>query len=169
MISTSRRLFKGYNGYDELKRLQFDLETQGLNPEIHAIDQIGIRTNKGFEKIITVTGEGEERKLNELRAIIEFVQILRDEKPDVIAGHNSENFDWNFIIVRCQQLGTSLEEISLQFFKHPIFKKNKESVIVAADYASGLTVTENYLAYISVDGYKYLINLENPRERTLLK
>ena len=129
MISTSRRLFKGYNGYDELKRLQFDLETQGLNPEIHAIDQIGIRTNKGFERIITITGEGEERKLNELRAIIEFVQILRDEKPDVIAGHNSENFDWNFIIVRCQQLGTSLEEISLQFFKHPIYKKNKESVL----------------------------------------
>ena len=129
MISTSRRLFKGYNGYDELKRLQFDLETQGLNPEIHAIDQIGIRTNKGFEKIITITGEGEERKLNELSAIIEFLQILSVEKPDVIAGHNSENFDWNFIIVRCQKLGTSLDELSLKFFKHPIYKKNKESVL----------------------------------------
>lgn len=129
MISTSRRLFKGYNGYDELKRLQFDLETQGLNPEIHAIDQIGIRTNKGFEKIITVTGEGEERKLNELTAIIEFLSILKNEKPDVIAGHNSENFDWNFIIVRCQQLGTSLEDLSLNFFTHPIYKKNKESVL----------------------------------------
>ena len=74
------------------------------------IDQIGIRTNKGFEKIITVVGEGAERKVNELKAIIEFLSILKEEKPDVIAGHNSENFDWNFIIVRCQQLGTSLEE-----------------------------------------------------------
>ncbi len=129
MISTSKRLFKGYDGYDELKRLQFDLETQGLNPEIHAIDQIGIRTNKGFEKIITITGEGDQRKVNELSAIIEFLSILKDEKPDVIAGHNSENFDWNFIIVRCQQLGTSLEELSLRFFSHPIFKKNKESVL----------------------------------------
>lgn len=129
MISTGRRLFKGYDGYDELKRLQFDLETQGLNPEIHAIDQIGIRTNKGFEKIITITGEGDQRKVNELSAIIEFLSILKDEKPDVIAGHNSENFDWNFIIVRCQQLGTSLEELSLRFFSHPIFKKNKESVL----------------------------------------
>ena len=129
MISTGRRLFKGYDGYDELKRLQFDLETQGLNPEIHAIDQIGIRTNKGFEKIITITGEGDQRKVSELSAIIEFLSILKDEKPDVIAGHNSENFDWNFIIVRCQQLGTSLEELSLRFFSHPIFKKNKESVL----------------------------------------
>lgn len=129
MIYSGKRLFKGYDNYDDLKRLQFDLETQGLNPEIHAIDQIGIRTNKGFKKIITVTGEGLERKKNELDAIIEFLSILAKEKPDVIAGHNSENFDWNFIIVRCQKLGTSLEELSLNFFKHPIFKKNKETVL----------------------------------------
>lgn len=93
------------------------------------IDQIGIRTNKGFEKIITVVGEGAERKVNELKAIIEFISILKEEKPDVIAGHNSENFDWNFIIVRCQQLGTSLEELSSQYFTHPIYKKNKESIL----------------------------------------
>ena len=93
------------------------------------IDQIGIRTNKGFEKIITVVGEGAERKVNELKAIIEFLCILKEEKPDVIAGHNSENFDWNFIIVRCQQLGTSLEELSSQYFTHPIYKKNKESIL----------------------------------------
>ena len=129
MIATGKRLFKGYDNYDDLKRLQFDLETQGLNPEIHAINQIGIRTNKGFEKILTVVGEGLERKKNELSAIIEFISILASEKPDVVAGHNSENFDWNFIIVRCQKLGTSLEEISTNFFKHPIYKKNKETVL----------------------------------------
>ena len=129
MIYSGKRMFKGYDNYDDLKRLQFDLETQGLNPEVHAIDQIGIRTNKGFERIITVTGVGEERKRNELRAIIEFISILAEEKPDVIAGHNSENFDWNFIIVRCKVLGTTLEDISLKFFKHPIYKKNKETVL----------------------------------------
>lgn len=129
MIYSGKRMFKGYDNYDDLKRLQFDLETQGLNPEVHAIDQIGIRTNKGFERIITITGVGEERKRNELRAIIEFISILAEEKPDVIAGHNSENFDWNFIIVRCKVLGTTLEDISLKFFKHPIYKKNKETVL----------------------------------------
>lgn len=129
MIYSGKRMFKGYDNYDDLKRLQFDLETQGLNPEVHAIDQIGIRTNKGFERIITVTGVGEERKRNELMAIIEFISILAEEKPDVIAGHNSENFDWNFIIVRCKVLGTTLEDISLKFFKHPIYKKNKETVL----------------------------------------
>ena len=131
MISTGKRLFKGYEQYDELKRLLFDLETQGLNPKIHAIDQIGIRTNKGFEKIITITGNTEkERKENELLAIIEFLKILRDEKPDIIAGHNSENFDWNFIIVRCEVLGTSIEELSkICGFNKPIYKRKREAIL----------------------------------------
>ena len=129
MIQTGRRLFKGYENYDDLKRLVFDLETQGLNPRVHAIDQIGIRTNKGFEKIITITGEGEERKQNELKAIDEFLRIIAAEKPDVIAGHNSENFDWDFLIVRCEMLGTTFADMSLKYFKHAIYKKKKESIL----------------------------------------
>ena len=129
MIKTGRRLFKGYENYDDLKRFLFDLETQGLNPRIHAIDQIGMRTNKGFEKIITITGEGEERKRNELKAIDEFLRTIAIEKPDIIAGHNSENFDWDFLIVRCEVLGTSFSDMSLKYFKHPIYKKKKESIL----------------------------------------
>lgn len=129
MISTGRRMFKGYEGYDEIVRLQFDLETEGLNPEIHAIDQIGIRTNRGFEKVLSVEGVGEERKANELRAIIEFLEILWEQKPDVVCGYNSENFDWQFIITRCIKLGTSLEELSLNYWKHPIYKRKKETVL----------------------------------------
>ena len=129
MIRTGKRLFKGYDNYDDLKRFLFDLETQGLNPRIHAIDQIGMRTNKGFEKIITITGEGEERKINELKAIDEFLRIIAFEKPDIIAGHNSENFDWDFLIVRCEMLGTSFAEMSQKYFKHPIYKKKKESIL----------------------------------------
>lgn len=129
MIRTGKRLFKGYDNYDDLKRFLFDLETQGLNPRVHAIDQIGMRTNKGFEKIITITGEGEERKANELKAIDEFLRIIAFEKPDIIAGHNSENFDWDFLIVRCEMLGTSFAEMSQKYFKHPIYKKKKESIL----------------------------------------
>lgn len=129
MIASGKRFFKGYESYDETKRLQFDLETEGLNPEVHAINQIGVRTNKGFEEILTVTGQGEERKQNELKIIVDFLEILSKEKPDIVIGHNSENFDWNFIIVRCQRLGTTLEELSQHFFRNPIYKKNKEAVL----------------------------------------
>lgn len=131
MISTGKRLFKGYEGYDELKRLVFDLETQGLNPRVHAIDQIGIRTNKGYEKILTISGSTKkEREENELRSIVEFLCILRDQKPDVVIGHNSENFDWNFIIVRCEVLGTTLQELSeMVGFNKPIYKRKREAVL----------------------------------------
>ena len=129
MIQTGRRLFKGYENYDDLKRFLFDLETQGLNPRVHAIDQIGMRTNKGFEKIITITGEVEERKINELKAIDEFLRTIAIEKPDIIAGHNSENFDWDFLIVRCEMLGTTFADMSMRYFKHPIYKKKKESIL----------------------------------------
>ena len=129
MIQTGKRLFKGYENYDDLKRFLFDLETQGLNPRIHAIDQIGMRTNKGFEKIITITGEGEERNKNELKAIDEFLRTIAIEKPDIIAGHNSENFDWDFLIVRCEMLGENFAEMSMKYFKHPIYKKKKESIL----------------------------------------
>lgn len=130
MISTGRRLFKGYDNYDDLKRMSFDIETQGLDPKIHAIEQIGIRTNKGFEKIISITGNTvSERRKNELLAIDETLSIIAKEKPDIIFGHNSENFDWNFFIVRCEVLGSDFETMSLKYFNHPIYKKKRESIL----------------------------------------
>ena len=130
MIATGRRLFKGYDAYNQLNRFVFDLETQGLNPKIHRINQIGIRTNKGYEKIIEVEGNTkEELDRSEMNAIKEFLEILADLKPDTVVGHNSENFDWNFFIVRCEHYGIDFSELSLEFFKHAIYKKKKQSVL----------------------------------------
>ena len=130
MIATGRRLFKGYDTYNELNRFIFDLETQGLNPKIHRIEQIGIHTNKGYDKVISVEGKTkEELDRNEVAAIREFLMILAQLKPDTVVGHNSENFDWNFFIVRCEQLGVDFSEMSLEFFRHAIYKKKKEAVL----------------------------------------
>lgn len=130
MIATGRRLFKGYDTYNQLNRLVFDLETQGLNPRIHRIEQIGIRTNKGYERIIEVEGNTkEELDASEIAAIKEFLKILAELKPDTVVGHNSENFDWNFIIVRCEHYGIDFSELSLEYFKHAIYKKKKASVL----------------------------------------
>lgn len=130
MISTGKRLFKGYNGYDELKRLSFDLETTGLEFRKDHIDQIGIRTNKGFEKVISIKGDTlQERIEDEHRATEEFLQILAKEKPDVLFGHNSENFDWNMLIENADEYGEKFEDMSAKYFPHPIYKKNKESVL----------------------------------------
>lgn len=130
MIQTGRRLFKGYESYNELTRFIFDLETQGLNPRIHRIEQIGIHTNKGYDKVIAIEGNTkEELDKNELKGIKEFLKILAELKPDTVVGHNSENFDWDFLIVRCEQLGVDFSELSLKYFRHAIYKKKKEAVL----------------------------------------
>lgn len=129
MMYTGKRLFKGYDNYDDIKRMMFDLETSGLNPEKDHIDQIGIRTNRGFEIVLSVDGEGDEKKTNELDAINRFFQIIADEQPDVIAGHNSEKFDWFFIEERCKRLGTSMDELSRKYFRFPIYKKKKDTAL----------------------------------------
>lgn len=130
MIESGKRYFKGYDHYDDLKRMTFDLETEGLNPKIHHINQIGIRTNKGYEKIITITGNTKEEKdRNEILAIDEFLRIFADEKPDVISGHNSENFDWDFFIVRCDIQGISFQELSAKYLREGIYKQKRPTTL----------------------------------------
>lgn len=129
MIKTGKRLFKGYNDYDDLLRMEFDLETEGLDPHECAISQIGIRTNRGYEKLISIVGDTPEEKIeNEIAAIDEFFQIVRNINPDVITGHNTENFDWNFIDVRLQLAGTSMKEFTQDYFNGiGIYKKKQTS------------------------------------------
>lgn len=131
MISTGKRLFKGYNDYDDLLRLTWDLETEGLDPHVNAISQIGIHTNKGYQKIITIEGDTQSEKFeNEIKAIDEFFRIIREINPDVITGHNTENFDWNFISVRLELAGTSMKEFTKDYFNGVgIYKKNKQAVL----------------------------------------
>ena len=116
----------------------FDLETSGLDPKTCRIEQIGIRFNRTtrgeneiFEKIITIEGNTEkEKNENELIAIYQFLQIIYTYKPDIITGHNCENFDWNFIIERCNILGVPLKDISSKFFDGKgIYKEERESIL----------------------------------------
>lgn len=142
LMSSGRRFFKGYEDYDEILRMIFDLETEGLDPRYCRINQIGIRFNRpvmyrgnkvNFERILTVTGETKEEKdLNELHSIKVFLSMIQYFKPDVITAHNGENFDWNFIIERCKILGTSIEDICINenMFDGEVIRKNtKESIL----------------------------------------
>ena len=130
MMKSGKRMFKGFEDYDKLLRLEFDLETTGLDPLVDSIDQIGLRSNHGYEKIISIVGDNEDDlRDNELRAIDEMFQIIHWLKPDVITGHNSENFDWNFIMVRCEMLGTTIAEMSEKYFKLPIYKKKRKTAL----------------------------------------
>ena len=130
MISSGTRLFKGYDTYDDLVRLEWDLETEGLVAKRHRINQIGVRTNKGFERIIKVTGNTkEELDRSEANAIAEFIQLIAELDPDVIVGYNTENFDWNFVIERCQVLGIDFFEMSKEYLGRGIYKNQMPTTL----------------------------------------
>lgn len=140
LISTGKRYFKGYNDYDETLRMIFDLETTGLDTKNDKIEQIGVRFNrpvkyKGktftFERVFAVEGETEEeRAASEMNAIRNFLLCIAIFKPDIITGHNSENFDWNMLIGACERLGNSMYELAKEYLNgEPIYKSQKENVL----------------------------------------
>lgn len=132
LISSGKRFFKGWDDYDRILRMIFDLETQGLDPKRHRITQIGIRFNRpfkdhpdGFERIFSITGNTkEELDACELRAIDAWLRVIYTFQPDVLTGHNIFVFDLPFICERCIQLGTTIEEMSAKYFNgNPIHKE----------------------------------------------
>jgi len=100
LVQKEKRLFKGFEDYNQVTRLVFDLETTALEPKDGRIFMIGIKTNKGYHKVIECIDESQERG-----AIIEFFGIINELKPSIIGGYNSANFDWHWIFERCKILG----------------------------------------------------------------
>ena len=105
LIAKEKRLFKGFNDYDDVTRLVFDLETDALDPKDGRIFMIGIKTNKGYHKVIECLDESQEKG-----AILEFLDIIDQLKPSIIGGYNSANFDWHWIFERAQRLGIDMRK-----------------------------------------------------------
>ena len=106
LISKEKRLFKGFENYNEVTRMVYDLETTSLEPKDGRIFMIGIKTNKGYHKVIECTDENEEKG-----AIMEFFKIINEIKPSIIGGYNSANFDWHWIFERSRILGIDLKKV----------------------------------------------------------
>jgi DNA polymerase elongation subunit (family B) len=107
LISKEKRLFKGFEDYNSITRLVFDLETTSLEPQDGRIFMIGIKTNKGYRKVIECTNDDEERK-----GLVEFFNIIDEIKPSIISGYNSFNFDWYWIYERCRILNLDIKKIA---------------------------------------------------------
>ncbi len=114
MIQSGVRLFKGMDDYNDLHRFQFDLETQGLSGKKDAIFQFGMKDNRGFEGVLETQGTtAQEKRDSERLNIRNFFNVIRELKPDIIAGYNSENFDWKFIFDRAERLGIDLGDFAI--------------------------------------------------------
>jgi DNA polymerase elongation subunit (family B) len=106
LIQKEKRLFKGYEEYNDVTRFGFDLETTSLEPKDGRIFMIGVKTNKGLQKVIECSDEDQERA-----GLVEFFRLIDEIKPSIIGGYNSFNFDWYWIIERCKALHLDIKKI----------------------------------------------------------
>lgn len=114
-ISTGVRLFKGLEKFSDVHKLIFDIETTSLRPFNGRVFLIGVRDNRGFETILRVNKEDDDK---EERILIEkFFSIIDWVKPAIISGYNSEEFDFYFILERAKILGLLSEEKMKRYSK----------------------------------------------------
>lgn len=129
LIQSGKRLFKGMEDYDDVHRLQFDLETEGLFASKHAIFQIGVRDNRGKELVLETLGsDGYERRDSERENIEKFFKIIDIIKPDIITGYNSESFDWPFLFERADRLNIPITELAITLNRISKIKRKPSTV-----------------------------------------
>lgn len=104
LVSSGRNYFRGL-AFDDLQRLQFDLETQGLNPSADRIFMVSVREPSGRVTVLEVT---EVSDAGEAALIRELCRVIREVDPDVIENHNLHGFDLPFLNRRAARLNVPL-------------------------------------------------------------
>lgn len=102
LMASGRTYFKGLQ-YDDLHRLQFDLETTSLTPDTGRIFMIAVRDTRGLRTLLEA-----RRPAQEADMIRSLVQLIRERDPDVIENHNIHRFDLPFLHYRAQVHGIPL-------------------------------------------------------------
>ncbi len=104
LVATGRTYFRDLS-FDDLCRMQFDLETTGLNPDRDRIFMVAVRDPSGATDTLEAPSEG---NAGEAALIRELVARVRAVDPDVIENHNLHGFDLPFLARRAQILGVPL-------------------------------------------------------------
>jgi DNA polymerase, archaea type len=104
LVATGRTYFRGLT-FDQLRRMQFDLETTGLDAERDRIFMIAVRDPSGAAETLEIRSEGDAGEAELIRRLVEKV---READPDVIENHNLHGFDLPFLDRRARRLGVPL-------------------------------------------------------------
>lgn len=105
LVATGRNYFRGLT-FDDLSRLQFDIETTGLDPRRDRVFLIAVRLPDGTTTLLeapSVDDAGERTLLQQLESTV------RTADPDVIENHNLHGFDLPFLEHRARVLGMQLQ------------------------------------------------------------
>jgi DNA polymerase elongation subunit (family B) len=104
LVATGRTYFRGLE-FDDLHRMQFDLETTGLDPERARIFLIAVRYPWGATETLEARNEGDA---GEAALIHELITKVKTADPDVIENHNLHGFDLPFLARRAEIVGVPL-------------------------------------------------------------
>jgi|SRR5579871_1149909 DNA polymerase elongation subunit (family B) len=107
LVSTGQTYFRGL-AFDDLHRLQFDLETTGLDPAHDRIFLVSVRDNRGLERVLDVKEQGLDGPEAEADLIRRLAALIRETDPDIIENHNIQGFDLPFLAARAERLHVQL-------------------------------------------------------------
>ncbi len=104
LVATGRNYFHDLL-FDQLHRLQFDLETTGLDARQDRIFMISIRYHDGGTEVLEASDASEAA---ERRLLKDLMQRVAAADPDVIENHNLHGFDLPFLAQRARILGMNM-------------------------------------------------------------
>ena len=105
LVSSGRNYFRGL-AFDELRRLQFDLETQGLDPSSNRMFMASVRDPSGT---VVVLESKHDTDASEAQLIRDLCAFIRAADPDVIENHNLHGFDLPFLSRRAAKLKVPID------------------------------------------------------------
>jgi len=103
LMQSGRVYFRGLT-YEDLHRLQFDLETTALDPHRGRIFLVAVRDSRGLATTLEAPRAEDEAQL-----ISDLCTLIRLRDPDVIENHNLFGFDLPFLEQRAAVHGIPLE------------------------------------------------------------
>jgi DNA polymerase elongation subunit (family B) len=136
LIQKEKRLFKGFDDYNQIHRLVFDIETTALRPQDGMIFLLGMLDNRGNSEIFYAHDDESEREL-----IRKFFDKIDEIRPTIIGGYNSAFFDWEWLFKRAEILGLNITDIA-KTLNPRVNIRRKESILKLGaemeDYTSTL-------------------------------
>ncbi|MCC6242940.1 MAG: ribonuclease H-like domain-containing protein [Gemmatimonadaceae bacterium] len=100
LVATGRTYFRDLS-FHQLRRLQFDLETTGLDPATDRVFMIAVRDPSGEVQLLEAD---DDTPRGEAALITAFVAHVRACDPDVLENHNLQGFDLPFLERRARLL-----------------------------------------------------------------
>jgi DNA polymerase elongation subunit (family B) len=104
LVTSGRTYFRDLT-FDQLHRMQFDLETTGLDAGRDRIFMIAVRYPSGATDVLEAPGNGDAA---EAALIARLVEVVQTADPDVLENHNLHGFDLPFLDRRARRLGVPL-------------------------------------------------------------